>query len=266
MKKLYKIFCFILIPLANIGQEKVEYELLNQFDYKGNYVLVDNLGFYSVVGDYEFNRCQLDPPLEFQYSDKSLSSVTSIDLTNPLKILVFYKDLSKIVLVDNTLSRYSNDIYLDDYDLGQCILVCTSFNNGIWLYDQLTFQLVRLDQNLKNVTETSNIVQLIGHDIAPNFMIEDSDWLYINDPENGILVFDIYGSYFKTIPIKGLSTFQIKDHNIIYMMEQKLYMYHQKTLETTEIKLPDVDFKSLQIAGNKLFLLGEKSLSIYSLK
>jgi hypothetical protein len=266
LEKVCKILFFLLIPLATIGQEEIEYELLNQFDHKGNYVLVDNLGFYSVVGDYEFNRCQIDPQLEFKYSDKSLSTVTSVDLTNPLKILVFYKDLSKIVLVDNTLSRYGNDIYLDDYDLGQCILICASFNNSIWLYDQLTFQLVRLDQGLKKVTETSNIVQLIGHDIAPNFMIEDSDWLYINDPENGILVFDIYGSYFKTIPIKALSSFQVKDHNIIYVHEQKLYVYHQKTIETTEIKLPQIKFKSLQVTGNKLFLLGEESLYIYSLK
>ena len=169
-------------------------------------------------------------------------------------------------MVDNTLSPTGKEIYLEEYDLGQCILACTSFNNSIWLYDQLSFELIRLDRSLNKITETSNIVQIVGHDVEPNFMIEKSDWLYLNDPENGILIFDIYGSYFKTIPITGLSRFQVKDENIIYTKENKLYFYNPKDMESIEISLPKTEFKSLQFSENYLFLLDEESLSIYSFK
>ncbi|NQY67697.1 MAG: hypothetical protein HRT72_08240 [Flavobacteriales bacterium] len=262
--KITSCIFLLLLSYQLIAQEKANYTLLNEINTTGNYISTDNLGSYFLIKENEMIRFQLSPKLTFKYSDVDLSSISSVDVTDPLKILVFHKDLSKIIRLDNTLSVTGNPILLDDLDLGQCILACTSFNNAIWLYDQLSFQLIRLDRSLNKINESNNISMILGYDITPNFMIENNNWLYINDPKHGILVFDIYGAYFKTIPILDLVRFQIINGNIYFYKDGSFSMYNPKTLNIENIVLPESEFHSVQIRQNRLYVLKDKSLRIYS--
>lgn len=53
------------------------------------------------------------------------------------------------------------------------------------------FALVRLDSKLAVAQTTSNLNQLLGIEINPNFMCEYNNSVYLNNPSTGILVFDI---------------------------------------------------------------------------
>ena len=124
---------------------------------------------------------------------------------------------------------------LMDYSLEQSDVICNSFNNGIWFFNRENMELVRLDETFHPVVNTGNLNRLLNTDLKPNFMIESNGFLYLNNPTEGILLFDIYGTYAKTITIKGLQHFQVKDDKIYYFANGKLKAYNTKELTEQEI-------------------------------
>src|SRR5215204_7381101 len=61
--------------------------------------------------------------------------VAQIDVSNPLRVLLFYKDFATVVVLDRLLSNRST-IDLRKQDIFQVEAVCLSYDNKIWLYDE----------------------------------------------------------------------------------------------------------------------------------
>ncbi len=69
--------------------------------------------------------------------------------------------------------------------------------------------------------------------------MEKNGQVYVNDPAVGILVFDNFGAYYKTIPILGLQKFHIMQEQIIYYQDGRLRSYNPITFDAKMISLPD---------------------------
>jgi hypothetical protein len=177
--------------------------------------------------------------LLFTYSDKSLGNINTLDVSNPLRPLLFYKDLQMLVITDNTLSVHNRQtISFDDLGLYQVQMVATSrMDNGIWLYDQGTFQLKKMSQNWEMIYQSGNLEQLLGKKaISPQAMIENNGYLYLVCRNNGLLIFDMYGAYSKSIPLLEV-TFFFPSAQFIYVAQgERMSAYHLKAHETIEIK------------------------------
>jgi hypothetical protein len=220
---------------------------------KADFFSTDNFGnTYLVKGD-EIRKYNPNGDLLKIYSNKNLGKITSIDASNPLRLLVFYKDFSSIVILDDLLSQNSDIINLMDLNLEQSDLVCTSFNNGMWFFDRQNTNLIRLNDNLQTAVNTGNLNRLLGSDLKPNFILEYDGMVYLNNPTEGILVFDIYGTYSKTIAIKGLQHFQVKEQGLIYFVDGVLKSYNLKQLTTAEIPFSGVNDARIEKENYYLF-------------
>lgn len=243
-----------------------QYNLVAEINVKADYFTSDNLGNTYLVKGNELFKYLPNGKLFNRYSNLLLGNITAVDAANPLKLLLFYRDFSKIQFLDNQLAENRGGISLQDLGLEQSTLICTSFDNGFWVYDQLSFSLIRFNQAFDKVQEVRNINQNIGYEPQPDFLLESDEWLYLCNPETGILVFDIFGTYFKTIPLKGLNKFQITGENLLYFKEGKLFSYNLKTLEEREVQIPDEEIQMLRVEKEKLIILTKEKLKIYEVK
>lgn len=200
------------------------------------------------------------------YSNKSLGKITAVDASNPLKLVLFYRNFLQIVFLDNTLSQNGDPVSIESLGYPQTQLVCSSHDNGIWIYNQQNFELIRFDQNLQVSNQTGNLVQQLGMDIKPSYMIEYNNRLYVNNPSTGILVFDVFGTYYKTIPIKNNSGFQFKEDEILFYQNNKLNSFNTVTLQLHSSVLPDSTAISARLVRDKLYVLQKDTLSIYTIK
>ncbi len=200
------------------------------------------------------------------YSNKNLGKISSADVSNPLKILLFYESFQQIVILDNMLSASLEPVSLESLGYNQTSLVCSSHNNGMWIYNKQNFELVRFDQNFQETIKTENITRQTLSEVNPNFLLEQYNKVFLNDSTKGIFVFDIYGTYNKTIPFKGLTHFQISNDELIYFKDGKLKSYNLKTISEGEINLPTTDILDARSEKEKLYLLKQKTLEIYHAK
>ena len=99
----------------------------------------------------------------------------------------------------------------------------------------------------------------------PDFLLEWDNNIYMNNPKTGILVFDQYSSYIKTIPITELKSFQIIGNDLLFVKENKMMKHNLKTLQENEVLLPPHDsLVCSRIEQQQLYLLTTSSLSFYS--
>lgn len=262
MKKVSVFFISIIFSAQLFAQ----YPLLIEIPVKADYFTSDNLGNTYVINEHEIFKYLPNGKLFNRFSNIQLGNITSVDASNPLKLLLFYRDFSKIQFLDNQLAESRGVISLQNLGLEQSTLACTSFDNGFWVYDQINFSLIRFNQAFNKVQEAKYINQNIGYEPQPTFMLEAGDWLYLNNPATGLLVFDIFGTYFKTIPLRGLSRFQVIGENLIYFKDKKLFTFSLKTLQENQIPLPDEEIKMLRVEKEKLIMLTSDKIKVYEVK
>ena len=256
----------IILSLFLLGSafQDSKFTLVSSVPSNFTSVTSDNLGnIYLTKGDI-LEKYDSEGKFMKNLSNKALGNITFVDAQNPLKILLYYRSFQQIVLLDNMLAPSGNPISLDALGYSQATLVCTSHNNGLWIYTPQNSELIRFEQNLTLSRQTGNITQLTGIKITPNFLTEQNHQVFLNDTANGILIFDIYGTYNRTIPLKGLSHFQVSNEKIFYLKDGKLKSYDLRTLEEQELSLPAGDVLDVRTEKEKLYLLKQKSLDIYS--
>jgi hypothetical protein len=200
----------------------------------------------------------------YQYSDLSYGRIGSVDTRNPMKVQVFYPDFSRIVFLDNTLSKNrEQSLRLDRIQLNLVQLVCTSFDNGFWVYDPVNFRLLRFDQHMNVTNSIDNVNQLVGTELDPTIMVEANDWLYINDPELGIFRFDVFGTYSKMIPVKGVTGLQVRDKDLLLTRPSGFSTFDLLTFEEFAMTLPTSGFSSVSIEKERLYILDSTGVSVY---
>ncbi len=259
-----KIFLFLsLICLSFSGDEK-KWKLVYTINYNADFFTTDNIGNIYAVNNDELIKYGPGGALMKKYSNKKLGRIYSVDASNALRVLVYYKDFSVIVILDSQLSQNGENIQLETLGLEQSDLACTSFNNGIWLYNRQNAELVRLDENLQPVIRTGNLNNILSTELHPNFLIEYNGYVYLNNPGDGILLFDIYGTYYKTIPLKDLKSFQPRDSEIYFVSGKALVDYHTKELWQVSLPFPDTTAISARTEKGNYFFQFRDSLSVYT--
>lgn len=198
-----------------------------------------------------------------KFTEFSLGTPSHIDATNPFRILLYYPDFMTVVTLDNTFNKVG-EAELFDLDYNNIEALCFSNDGNIWLYDPTTFRVQKMNHQSKILLEGNELSFIFDEALQPNFMLERHNWLYLNDPEKGVLVFDLYGQYVKEIPVKGLRDFQVYDDRLIYLKDGNLEFFDLKALRFSRVSLPKIrDIRFLKIEKNKLIIAGETSVSFY---
>ncbi len=261
-----KLICSILI--VGLGFLAKAQELTPKATIPTNAELlrVDNFGKLYLVGLNEISL--LDPAGKFivRNSNKLYGDISDLDASNGLELLLFFKDLSQIIFLDNQLAEKGKELSLEEIGFDQVTLACTSHGLGVWLFDQTRFELTRIDQNGKFTSKSGNLMQVLGFAPQPNFMRENNNWVYLNDPKRGILVFDNFGAYYKTIPIFGVDYFQIKENRIFHSKDQYYISFDTKELKSDTLFKFEEKNNGVFITKNQINILNNKELNLFEHK
>jgi hypothetical protein len=203
-----------------------------------NFFIGDNLGNTYLVNEDEMLKYLASGKFFARYSNLKLGSITSVDATNPLRLLLYYRDFQQIVFLDNQLSKNSEAVSLEQLGFEQTDLVCGAANNGFWIYNKQNNELIRFDDELKKVSSTGNLKQVLKSDVSPNFMLEHNGYLFLNCPSTGIYVFDIFGAFSRLIAIKQLSQFQVSEDILYFQKDSAFCSYNFKLFDEACQSMP----------------------------
>jgi hypothetical protein len=237
MTRFILLFFSFMVPL-NAARIPDNFQLAGYVEVTGDRHYAGPMGNVYVVKDNTLKKFSPGRDQVANYSNAFLGNIYSVDVSDPLRIMLFFRDHNQVVWVDDFLSQIRSPVWLDDLGLDQVELVCSSSQGGFWVFNSLNNQLQYFDVNLSLVHEGPTLNILTGPDIRPTFMIEKNRSLYLNIPGTGILVFDLFGNYSRTLPVDVPLEFQVTDRCIYFMKDGELLSYDLSTAEFARLPLP----------------------------
>lgn len=280
-KSISRLYAFSFHPLRAISiilisiclQTNILAQAKNSTIYQSDFTLptdaiyftVDQLQqLYTISPTNEFSKYSADGVLQFTYNNNTLGTLTQVDVTNPFSILLFYGDFRTLITLDRNLTE-TNVFDLYSLDVNEIRAIAQSSDNNLWLYDDVRFKLKKINRQGKVLIESDDLSLLLGRGLFPNLIIEKDNRVYVNDPSTGILVFDIFGQYIKTLERKELERFQIYNQQLLYQKDTQLHAFHLQSLLETTIQLPKEINNNAQVIlkKGKLFWLEQGQLEVF---
>ena len=259
---------FTLILLLSLSQLKAqEFQFIAKIDTVAKLASVDNFGnLFVVTPKNEVLKYNPQGKFLWNYTNKTFGDISQLDVTDPLRVILFYAGFQQIVVLNNNLSEISQYSFNQNPEK-QITLIASANNNGFWVYDQINRELRKLTNSFTDDLKTGNIYQRNGFDMQANFMVSDEQYVFINDVQEGVRIFDQYGNFVKTAVIDSENEFEINGSEIYFFKNQKLMGYNYLTFEYKEVLLPTKSkISNALLRFNRLIILNEKGLTLWAVK
>ncbi len=260
MRNLAYIFLILLCVSFGKGDKTPDYTLKTE----ATAIVTDHFSNLYTISKDKFTKYDVKLKFQKEFSNKNFGDITSADVTNPLRPLLFYRDFGRIIFLDNTLSQNGDPIAMEKLGFPLATLAAASYDNGLWIYDQAGFELIRFNNSLEITSRTGNLAQILGFEFQPDFILEKDNRLFLNTVTTGVLIFDVFGTYIKTESFRLHHSFQVADNEIIYVSEGSLHSRNIVTEETTDYLLPVNDTAiNMRLERDAIFVQDSTTISSY---
>jgi hypothetical protein len=237
----------------------------------GNYIDfdADNLGnIYLIAKDQQIKKinAQYDSVVVFN-EVRNFGPLFAIDVSNPLRVILWYKDFATLLILDRFLNRRT---IIDMRRIGilQCSAVAQSFDNNIWLFDELDNKIKKINEAGELLLESADF-RILFDDPPHPFKMEDfNKQLYAYDSTRGLVVLDYFGAYKQVFSYKGWRSIQGFEKGLLAADEQSLIYLPPDGINTTSVKLPEslLPYKKIRVQLRLCYVLGiDGVLRIYKL-
>ncbi|MES2479044.1 MAG: hypothetical protein V4561_08150 [Bacteroidota bacterium] len=257
----------LLMGFAFVGSNaQTSMPIIKSILIKANSLQVDELGnAYVVHNDNAFIKFNENGDSIANYISIANGEIATVDVTNPLRVMLYYSKFAKMVLLDRMLAP-KNELNLRKLNLLNSNVIATSAEGNLWVYDQFNATLNKLDMELKVMIQGNDLRQQLSELPKSTYLIERDRKVYMTDSAQGIFIFDQYGTYLNTLSIFGVKKLQVVGNQIIYQKGDMLYSYDIKRLNETSMAIPQLPETSVIQAAycrNVLYVLYQDRLVLY---
>ena len=179
---------------------------------------------YTIPGHKWVRQFQAEGESVVEYSKSGFGNIHSADFSDPYKILLFYRDQQKIVLLDNALGE------LAVLDLGKLeghffTSAIHATDGDFWLWDAHSLRLIKIDDQFRIRDESFPVYQEGFPDFKGEYLLRNGKDLLVADPAQGVLWFDELGNFYRHLPVTGFTFIQLHNNLLVYSRDLELWLY-----------------------------------------
>jgi len=254
MKRIAIIFLFVSHfvlgqTLEPISSTNLEAEMFVGMDsYQNTYFVKDRvLHKQGADGVYIFN--------DFQLGD-----IASVDIINPLKIVVFYADTNTVLFLDNRLNEIERINFNETADFMNLGSATNAGGNKLWVFNVDTQEL-----ELYNYRDKKSIT--VSQPFPGKLLSMQSNFNYCYLlTENNLRGFNIYGSLLSEIPSAGFDKIAIEHKNLVVVKENEVFKVTENSFEPIKLPISENPIKDLQLTKDFLYIYDGNKLHTFSIK
>jgi hypothetical protein len=238
-------------------------------DYRGGIsdFSVDNLGnLYLVYQNGQLKKLRPDGDSLAVFNNvRKFGKLSAVDVSNPLKILLHFRDFNTIVILDRLLNERAI-IDLRKQNLLQVRAIGQSYDNNIWIYDELEARLKKIGDDGRLIDQSNDFRQIFDSTPSPQIIIDQEKLVYLYDFDKGVYTFDYYGGFKSRIPFTGWNDFTVINRSLFGRDERYLYRYDAGTLQLQQLPVPKFmnDTQKILIRPGNVYLLRDGVILVYS--
>jgi len=251
-----------------ISSDSNYYQLLHIIPINSTYLTTDNLqNIYVATEKGQIIKFDKKGKKQFEYTNNRLGQVGKLAVQNPLNIVVYYPDLAVLIILDRTLSEIK-ELNLFDLDIIAPKGIALANDNNIWLYDEVTAVLKKINPEGKTLFESRNLNQILQKQLTPSFLQEKNNAVYLSDKENGLFIFDAFGQLKQEIPIQGIDRFQVIGQQLLIWKAAEAFLIDTTILKENSFPFPTKTevIKMATINNDLIYIALQDKIEIYQSK
>ena len=184
-------------------------------------ISLDPLGNLFVISDQDkVSKIDSSGQLLFNFANPLLGNLHSIDVGNPFKILLFFRDQQIIIIADNTLSEIQR-IHLAERGFQDITAAGLSADNSMWLFDATSRQLIKADELLRPVYTSASFDIIRPSSERPDYIFNTHEYVITHQAGYAFDIFDEFANYISSSPIIRDQYF-ITDEGVFYHSDDVL--------------------------------------------
>lgn len=205
--------------------------------FKNNYFVRKNLFFKN---DEQKN-----------FSNYLLGTPTSVDISNPYKIVLFYKNFNTVIILDNNLNQIDKIAF--PYNIA---FARKAPADKLWILNRDLNQLEIYNYKSKTIESKSPTLNYTSY----LDMKSDNNSLYLAT-EKGIAMYDYLGNFLQNKSSTNVDLLEVHNQKILFQKKNNLYIL-DKTLENIEFETSP-SIKSFYFLNNDLYIFDGTQVAQY---
>jgi streptogramin lyase len=276
MERLKTLMCcaFALLCLCTKAQtgDTLNIEFVRTIPGNFSRFYVDNMGNFYVLSNNSIQIKKLSPrgdTLQVFDNVNQYGNIALMDVSNALKLLVYYRDFSTVLLLDRFLNAVST-IDLRQSGIMQSRTAASSYDGQIWTFDEQTSQIKKLDAQ-GNVTFTSTDLRTVFTNAPdPDAIIDNDGLLYLYDKTQGWFEFDYYGAFKQQLDYTGWQNVSAVNNVLYGRTGDTLWVYEPRRITAHTFKTSmDIGLqhaKQIFINNGRMYVLTGEGIHVYAIK
>lgn len=215
------------------------------------------IGYDTYANLYTITGMVLDkvgPSGNFRFTDFQLGNISSVDIINPLNVVVFYADTNTAVLLDNRLTEIERVNFNTLETFANISSARNAGGNKLWLFNADLQQLEIYNYRFNTKSSISLPISEVVSDQASNF-----NYNYILTSTT-IHIYTVFGGLVKSIPFKDGEKLVQHRGTLMVLKENMLYKISENSEEPIQIKTPQISIQDLQLSQDFLYIYDRKNV------
>lgn len=253
MKNIF--YLFIFLPIVVFAQE---WQLQKTIPLKADrFIGVDSYQHIYWIKGREVYK-QLGEEV-YSFSDTKLGGIHSVDITNPLTVLVFYYSSQTLVVLDNKFNEIDRIVFSKMPEFMDVMSVGNAGSRQLWIGNTATQRLEVFNYRNKHLEASSPI-------FSGEILQQTSEYnvCYIRTSKH-IYMFNSYGSVLQKIPAKSYKQIFPANKGVVLQTERQWYYWDKEFAEPRLIliDLQPEGVKNLFYSRQMLYVFDGKHLHTY---
>ena len=240
--------------------------LVQTLPFSATNAAVDNLSnVYLITPGNAIEKYAPDGRRLARYTNNRLGKASLLDVSNPLKVLVWYADFRIAVFLDRSLTELG-ELNLITAGYPEVRTVAAAQDGNMWLYDEVNFRLVKITPSGEKRHESQSMNLLEPTPNRPSCLQEGNDRVWMADSIQGVFAFDFFAQFDRAYkPQQPVTEFQIVDNQMHYLSGNKIIEAHLLVRLSREVAInPEIlSGKPAMLSGGKLVVLGKADTKVY---
>jgi len=237
--------------------------------YRGDIIdfTVDNLGNCFIVSSSgQIKKLNSEGDSAGVFNDvRRYGKLFSIDVTNPLKVLLYFKNFGTVLVLDRFLNVRST-IDLRRQNLFQVKTIGQAYDNNIWVFDEQESKLKKVGDDGRVIDQSADFRMIFDSMPSPQVIIDQDKLVYLYDSNKGVYLFDYYGAYKNRLSFPGWSDFTVINKVMFGRNGGFLYRYEPGTLNLQKLPVNTSirDAKKIKMTNTVLYALQDGVIEVYA--
>ncbi len=172
------------------------------------------------------------------YANNSFGDISLIDVTNPLKVLVYFRDFYTGIVLDRLLNE-TQTFNMLDLGHGEIRVIASSIDGAMWIFNDHEQRLIKATQQGQVLQRGEDLRLRFNERLTPDKIAQSGESLYLKITGRGLLIFDLFGQFKTQLLEPEIEDFQLYGKNLLIRTGKRLQLFDPSMmtyLRSTEIE------------------------------